>query len=217
MKKFFVVLAMMALLVPGLAFAHGIDSNRTENEIDKISIKGGQGGFEDTRISIKQKQITTTIGGNNEIFGGEGGEGGAVEVDVNTEVNTNTKQRRIPVSTAYAPALTSSNGTCMGSSSIGGQGMMFGLSLGTTWTSEKCNTRYDVMLLKNLGHEDAALSLFASQNEEVANALRAAGVKFWSLTGKVEVPEDVRVLKTNAFVSEEEPDFWFDEDTGGEM
>ncbi len=212
MKKFFVALAIV-LFVPAVALGHGVDS--VDQEIDKISIKGSQGGIEDSTITINQDQ--TTIGGGN-IFGG-GGEGGeAGDVDVKTTFIS--KQKRNPVSSAYAPALTSSNGTCMGSSSIAGQGMMFGLSLGTTWTSEKCNTRYDVMLLKNLGHDDAALSLFASQNEEVANALRAAGVKFWSLTGKVEVSEEARVLGTEvttAFDAEEESGFWFEDDIGGEM
>lgn len=44
---------------------------------------------------------------------------------------------RIPVSTAYAPNIMPT-AVCMGSSSMGGQGMSFGFSLGTSWTDSNC-------------------------------------------------------------------------------
>lgn len=44
---------------------------------------------------------------------------------------------RIPVSTAYAPNIMPT-AVCMGSTSMGGQGMSFGFSLGTSWTDANC-------------------------------------------------------------------------------
>lgn len=50
---------------------------------------------------------------------------------------TNYHAPRIPVSTAYAPNIMPT-AVCMGSSSMGGQGMSFGFSLGTSWTDSNC-------------------------------------------------------------------------------
>lgn len=179
MKRFILSLAIVALLVPGLAFAHGIDSNRPQNEIEieefEIDVRG-----RGNKVRINTEQTNNTIGGNNVLAGGEGGEGGAAgDVSVSTEVNT--KQRRIPVNTATAPALTSGNDVCMGSTSIGGQARAFGFSFGTTWTDTNCVRLKNANALAALGHNEAALSLLA-QNVDVARALRAAGVKVWNAT-----------------------------------
>src|SRR5271165_1109258 len=45
-----------------------------------------------------------------------------------------TSTVRYATSSAFAPPLTSSNDTCMGSSSMGATGMSFGVALGSTWT-----------------------------------------------------------------------------------
>lgn len=52
--------------------------------------------------------------------------------------------------------LTTSNDTCMGSSGIGGQGMSFGFSLGTTWTDSNCIMLKNARELKVQGHDKAA-------------------------------------------------------------
>lgn len=44
---------------------------------------------------------------------------------------------RIPVSTAYAPNIMPT-ASCMGSSSVGAQGVGFGVSMGTSWTDTNC-------------------------------------------------------------------------------
>src|SRR6185295_11596088 len=52
--------------------------------------------------------------------------------------NVNIENKRPPVNTAYSAALAVSEDTCMGSSSIGGQAVSFGLTIGTTWTDDNC-------------------------------------------------------------------------------
>jgi len=64
-------------------------------------------------------------------------------------------RNRVP--DAYAPPLTTSNDTCMGSSSIGGSGPGLGLSLGTTWTDEGCVARSDARVLYNMGLKAEAI------------------------------------------------------------
>lgn len=81
---------------------------------------------------------------------------------------------RNPVSTAMAAALTASQETCAGSSSIGGQGVGFGLSLGTTWESESCNMRRNAALLNSIGNTGAAVELMC-QDEGIRAAMKSAG------------------------------------------
>lgn len=75
--------------------------------------------------------------------------------------------------TAYAAPLAASNGTCMGSSSVGAQGT-FGLSFGTTWTDDSCDLRYDAQALQAVGQTTAALARLC-QKAEIAAAIEAAG------------------------------------------
>lgn len=83
-------------------------------------------------------------------------------------------QERNPVSTAYAAPLTATNGTCMGSTSAGGQGAAFGLSIGTTWTDANCDVRYDAIALREAGLGDAA-KFRLCQKADMRSAIEAAG------------------------------------------
>ena len=64
-------------------------------------------------------------------------------------------RKRVP--DAYAPPLTTSNDTCMGSSSIGGSGAGFGVSVGSAWTDHGCTARADARVLFNMGLKDEAI------------------------------------------------------------
>ena len=101
-------------------------------------------------------------------------DGNNTNVDASDHSTTTYKAADIPVATAYAPALTSSNDTCMGSTSIGGQGVLFGLSFGTTWTDNDCITRKDARFIHNAGHRTVALSLMCGK-ESVRAAVARAG------------------------------------------
>lgn len=101
-------------------------------------------------------------------------QGNTTNVNVAGDTVTYEAQKRAPVSTAYSGPLTASNGTCMGSSSAGAQGVGFGISLGSTWTDQDCNARYDATALTALGLQDVAVARLC-QSEKVASAMQAAG------------------------------------------
>ena len=88
--------------------------------------------------------------------------------------DTYEAQARSPVASAWAAPLAASNGTCMGSTSAGAQGVTIGLSVGTTWTDENCNARYDAIAIKALGHERAAWARLCQQ-PAIRKAYEAAG------------------------------------------
>lgn len=123
-------------------------------------------------------------GGNAAATGGAGGNsggntltGGAVAVSVEGDKGDLVyapAQERAPVATAYAAPLVSSNGTCMGSSSAGGQGAALGISFGTTWTDTNCDIRYDAEALRAAGMVDAARARLC-QKAEIKDAMAAAG------------------------------------------
>ena len=66
--------------------------------------------------------------------------------------------QRNPVATAVAPQLTSSNDTCMGSTSLGGSAVSFGFSVGTTWTDNNCLMLKNAREIWNMGFKGAALA-----------------------------------------------------------
>lgn len=83
-------------------------------------------------------------------------------------------QERNPVATAYAAPVIASNGTCMGSSSGGGQGAAIGISFATTWTDNSCDIRYDAEALRAAGLTGAARARLC-QKADIAKAMEAAG------------------------------------------
>ena len=93
----------------------------------------------------------------------------------NTTTSSIQYPDRFPVSTAIAPALTATNGTCMGSTSAGGQGVTFGISFGTTWTDSGCDARYDAIAMDALGLKAAAIQRLCAK-PEIKEAMEATGM-----------------------------------------
>lgn len=62
------------------------------------------------------------------------------------------------VATVYAPALTSSNDTCMGSTSFGATGIGFGVSIGSSWTDANCVMLKNAREMFNMGMPDVAFA-----------------------------------------------------------
>src|ERR1700737_3640935 len=86
-------------------------------------------------------------------------QGGTLNVDSHAIYNTDS---RFATSTAIAPALTSSNDTCMGSSSVGAQGMSFGVAVGSTWEDKNCKMLKNSRELWNMGMRGAAIKLLCT-------------------------------------------------------
>lgn len=126
--------------------------------------------------------------------GGQGGAGGDSSTNVVVEGN------EASASSAYAPALTSGDDTCMGSTSVGGQGVGFGLSLGSTWEDEDCKRRKNARFLHNTGNTGIAITLMC-QDDEVFEAVMIAGTKQQRILCKVSrdvevTSNDIRVVNT---------------------
>lgn len=117
-------------------------------------------------------------------LGGAGGVGGAASADYHGTVsntgsytnnnNINFSEERDPVSTAFAAPLAVGEDTCMGSSSLGGQGVGFGLTLGTTWTDDNCRRLKNSRQLVSLGYQRAATALMCV-DPDVRSAMLTAG------------------------------------------
>lgn len=99
-------------------------------------------------------------------------QGGSVSIDSHAVYQA---QERAPVSTAVAPSLSSSNDTCMGSSSFGAQAVSFGLSFGSNWTDENCLMLKNAREMWNMGFRGAALARLCMDTRN-RNALEATGV-----------------------------------------
>jgi hypothetical protein len=72
----------------------------------------------------------------------------------------------------------------MGSSSVGGQGFAFGLSIGTTWTDSNCQRLKNSRQLASLGYQRAAVALVCI-DDSVREAMTAAGTPCPSANDKV--------------------------------
>jgi len=104
----------------------------------------------------------------------------AVGVSVGGDTLNIAAQARDPVSTAYSH-LAAPSAPCMGSSSVGAQGVGFGLSVGSTWTSEDCNKREDIRAAFSFGDKEVAEEMlmenvkgYAAAKQRVADRKAAA-------------------------------------------
>lgn len=141
----------------GSATAHGgaggHASNNVRNDVTSVQLQG---------------QHQTAFSGGNRLTN-EGN---------NSKQSTSVviEDARNPVASAFAAPLAASNGTCMGSTSAGAQGVTIGVSVGTTWTDSSCDARYDAQALASLGQPVAALARLC-QKAEIAAAVEASGAK----------------------------------------
>lgn len=117
---------------------------------------------------------STSSSGGNTLTGGTQSATQANAVTVNGDTVTYQAQQRDPVASAWAAPLTSANGTCMGSTSAGAQGVTIGVSFGTTWTDSGCDARYDAIALQQIGERAAARARLCLK-PEIAEAFKRSG------------------------------------------
>lgn len=153
------MLVVMALAAPVWADGKGRDKPPEAQPGSVVNNKGGDGG---TGIGVGVGISTSAAASVS----------GASAHNAGNTVTITESQRA--VSSAVAAGLAASNGTCMGSSSVGAQGLTAGLSFGTTWTDAGCDARYDAQALQAIGQPTAALARLC-QKGEIAQALAAAG------------------------------------------
>ncbi len=90
------------------------------------SSQGGAGGLGGSSASA---------GGSSNAVGGKSSSSG--NTSGNSSVVSNYAAPKIPVSTAYAPT-NFPTAPCMGATSLGASGVMFGLSAGSSWEATEC-------------------------------------------------------------------------------
>jgi hypothetical protein len=97
-----------------------------------------------------------------------------VTVEGDTYIHREARNRRIPVSTAYAAPLTSGIDTCLGSASAGVQTGILGVSLGGTKRDRICETIKLSRELHHMGMREGAVQLLCN-DQRVRVAMRNAG------------------------------------------
>lgn len=141
--------------------------------------KGGDGGSvlasgNSTNANTNLNTNTNLQGQAQGQFQGQGQHQNAQAISGGNSQAVNVAATEAAASTAYAPGLAAANGTCMGSTSVGGAGVTVGLSFGTTWTDTSCDIRYDASALAAAGQGRAAVARLC-QKAEIAQAMEAAG------------------------------------------
>lgn len=104
-----------------------------------------------------------------------------VSVEGDTYIHREARNRRIPVSTAYAAPLTSGIDTCLGSASAGVQTGILGVSLGGTKRDRICETIKLSRELHHMGMREGAVQLLCN-DQRVRIAMRNAGTPCEAVT-----------------------------------
>ena len=102
-------------------------------------------------------------------------------VSVEGDTYVQARNRRIPVSTAYAAPLTSGIDTCLGSASAGVQTGILGVSLGGTKRDRICETIKLSRELHHMGMREGAVQLLCI-DERVRIAMHNAGTPCEAVT-----------------------------------
>jgi hypothetical protein len=183
MKKELLIYAAAFVLMTTIAFPTFADTiSQNQSGVGNVQNNGGtlnSPGANSphataTSISGSTSHASSTSSSKSSAHQAQGqvqfSEGGSAD----NALALNQNYQRNPVSSAISAPLVAADDTCMGSSSVGGQGVGFGLSVGSTWHDGDCVRRKDARELHNMGQKAAALALMC-QNEAVAAAMQAAG------------------------------------------
>jgi hypothetical protein len=151
------ILLATAILLCGNAYAsdaqqQGASSSANTNSVAAASNQGNSQAITFTApANTTSTQSVTTNGTqtvNQNIAGSQ-----------TQDVNYSGTQTVKNVPSVSGPNLTSSNDTCMGSTSGSANGPGFGISVGSTWTDSNCKMLKNAREMWNMGMKAAALSL----------------------------------------------------------
>lgn len=145
------IVCLLGIIAFQSASAEGI-ALRSSSDIGR---RGGQQMGPAVGKSSSSSASTATSFSRGGAGIGVGSQGQSLSIDSHAVYES---QARNPVSTAVAPPITSSNDTCMGSTSIGGSAVSFGFSAGTTWTDDNCVMLKNSREMWNMGFKGAALA-----------------------------------------------------------
>lgn len=146
----------------GGSVAHSGNSNNENRNANsnvnsaKQGQQQGQGQSQANRNTVRNDNHSSAEGGSATSYGSVATTANSVNVEGD---NVTYQAARIPVATAYAPNIAPT-AVCMGSTSIGGQGMSFGVSIGSSWTDANCMLLEQVRTVSVvLGQKDVAAEM----------------------------------------------------------
>lgn len=160
------IICLLACMYTGSALAEGVALRSSSG------MGGARGQQNGNAVTRTNSNSTATSVSNSSGGTGVGSQGQSLTVDSHAVYEG---QSRNPVATAVAPALMSSNDTCMGSTSIGGAAVSFGFSAGTTWTDDNCVMLKNSREMWNMGFKGAALARLCMDNLN-KEAFEATGI-----------------------------------------
>lgn len=128
-----------------------INQNQSSQQLDS----------DNTAINVNDIAIETRPTENSNIGSSSSSSGSSSDNSLANVGNTsiNVEGDDFPASTATAPSINPTS-PCMGSSAAGGQGMSFGVSIGSSWRDKECEKREAFRMGMESGHpEVTALAL----------------------------------------------------------
>jgi hypothetical protein len=134
---------------------------------------GGAGGAGGSASVGNVSGGSATGGSVGNVTNGSATSGNSQTINITSPSETTQTVKNVP--SMFSGALTSSNDTCMGSTTMGGAGPGFGVSFGTTWTDNNCKMLKNSRELWNMGMKAAALALMCKGDETVREALEVTG------------------------------------------
>lgn len=171
--KYFLLPAFL-LCFSSLSYSFGLGGDNLENNQGQSQgqLQGqaqgqGQGQAQFSRNSNSNRNNAVGVG-----VGVAGAYSDGSTADNSMSLNQNYEAYdRDNTPDAYAPPLTTSNGTCMGSSSVGGSGPGLGLSVGSTWKDDSCTHRYNAKMLHDMGYKGVAVRIMCREKSVAESAI----------------------------------------------
>lgn len=166
------ILLMAAVFLCSNAFAgdtqsQGTSSSANTNSTAAASNQGNSQAITFTAPANTTNSQSITTNGTQTV---NQNIGGTQTQDVNYSGTQTVKN----VPSVSGPNLTSSNDTCMGSTSGSANGPGFGISVGSTWTDTSCVRIKGAREIWNMGMKAAALAMLC-KDPEIHDALEDTG------------------------------------------
>ena len=199
MKKFF---AIIITLFATSAFALGLGNDNPGGTATAIQNQGqnqqqgqaqgqlqGQGQAQFTNVDVSNR-ISNDVRANAAAFAGAASQSKShsdanANSGGNTQSVTVTDSGQMQYSGKYevrnVPSVFSGNvyptAPCMGSSSIGGAGVGFGFSIGSSWTDDECGIRETSRSFNGLGLKEDAIKVLCTSKYAAAAPVCAVATK----------------------------------------
>ena len=172
MKKHLFLLFLSVLSLNAFAFDLGGDktyNTAAQTNLQAVGVDVSNRITNDTRAAASSFAAggkAFAAGGTAVSGGGQGGVGQAVSGGSNSNVDFNI------TSPKNTPAVFSGNvyptAPCMGSSTVGGAGVGFGFSVGSSWTDDECGIRETSRSFAGMGMKDDALKILCTSKYAAA-------------------------------------------------